>query len=77
MRRNLGLDELMIVNPAAPAGSGREAILSGDFFLAGDGSLYRIEDAGPAEETSVPGQFFLGEDGTLYRLVSEPDKRKP
>ena len=77
MRRDLGLDELMIVNPAPAAGKGGQAILSGDFFLAGDGSLYRIVGANPAEETSPPGQFFLGEDGTLYRLVSEPGKRKP
>ena len=69
------MDELMIVNPAS-AGNGGETILAGDFFLASDGSLYRIEGASPTEETSPPCRFFLGEDGTLYRLVDETDRRE-
>ena len=65
--RPLGLDELMIVNPA-PAGVG--AVLLdprapaprvqglGQFFLGGDGTLYRLQ-----------GRFLLGHDGTLYEVV--------
>jgi hypothetical protein len=75
MGEDLGLDELMIVNPV---GGGLQALfLGGDggiysveaagtgggYFLAGDGSVYRIG----AEE--LPSRYFLGEDGALYRLT--------
>jgi hypothetical protein len=74
---NLGLDELMIVNPAS---GGLRAV-----FLGRDGSLYGVEDvhhrhhprngrgrsfarlAGPADSA----RYFLGEDGTLYERVAE------
>ena len=60
--RRLGLDKLMIVNPAPSDG---EAYLLGD-----DNTLYRVE--GLAEEKS-PHRFFLGDDGTLYEIVG-PDR---
>ena len=63
---NLGLDELMIVNPGLPASDTT-------WLLGDDGGLYQItplgEDAireaalGDAEQ--LPN-FFLGDDGTLY-----------
>lgn len=63
---NLGLDELMIVNPGLPPAHTT-------WFLGGDGGLYQIsrlgEDAtseaalGDAEQLPT---FFLGDDGTLY-----------
>lgn len=63
---NLGLDELMIVNPGP-------APTDATWFLGDDGGLYRIERPGdgatrdPAlgDHTALP-QFFLGDDGTLY-----------
>jgi hypothetical protein len=75
MDGNLGLDELMIVNPIG--GSLRALFLGGDgglysveaadadggFFLGGDGSVYRI-GAG-----DLPSRYFLGGDGALYRLT--------
>ncbi len=63
---NLGLDELMIVNPGpAPADT--------TWFLGDDGGLYRIDRPGegtfrdPAlgDHEALP-KFFLGDDGTLY-----------
>ena len=53
----LGLDELMIVNPGPPE--------SQSFFLGEDGRLYQVESL---DEGSLPeqGEYFLGEDGTLY-----------
>ena len=58
--RQLGLDELMIVNPSS---SGTEAM-----FLGEDGTLYQVQ--GLSEETAPQGmgQFFLGEDGSLYQV---------
>ena len=53
--QQLGLDELMIVNPSP---SGTKAV-----FLGTDGTLYQVQGLG--EEA---GQFFLGEDGTLYQV---------
>lgn len=63
---NLGLDELMIVNPG-PAPS------DATWFLGDDGGLYRIDgfgegttrDAAIGDYEALP-QFFLGDDGTLY-----------
>ncbi len=75
MEGDLGLDELMIVNPV---GGGLRALFlgghgglysveaadaGGGFFLGGDGSVYRI---GAGE---LPSRYFLGEDGALYRLT--------
>ena len=67
---NLGLDELMIVNPGpAPPAHAR-------WFLGDDGGLYRLDhpDAArplgdaiaPPDAVPVP-RFFLGQDGTLYQ----------
>jgi hypothetical protein len=58
--QQLGLDELMIVNPSA---SGTEAA-----FLADDGTLYRVQGLGEEEALQGSEQFFLGEDGTLYHV---------
>jgi hypothetical protein len=63
---NLGLDELMIVNPGV---HGIHAL-----FLDGDGALYAVEaprDAGRREEGA---RFFLGDDGTLYQAL--PGRRR-
>ena len=63
---NLGLDELMIVNPGLPPSHTT-------WFLGDDGGLYQIsplgEEAGreAALGASEPlPNFFLGDDGTLY-----------
>ena len=58
--RRLGLDELMIVNPAS---SGAEVM-----FLGADGTLYQVQ--GLNEEEALQGleQCFLGEDGSLYQV---------
>jgi hypothetical protein len=58
--QQLGLDELMIVNPSA---SGTEAV-----FLGKDGTLYQLRGRGEEEALQGSGQFFLGEDGTLYQV---------
>jgi hypothetical protein len=57
----LGLDELMIVNPGPP---GANAL-----FLGEDGTVYQVQGLG-GEEAQPPGtgEFFLGEDGTLYQM---------
>jgi hypothetical protein len=62
MRRDqqLGLDELMIVNPSS---LGTEAV-----FLGKDGTLYQVRGLGEEEALQGSGQFFLGEDGTLYQV---------
>jgi hypothetical protein len=57
--QRLGLDELMIVNPAAPS--------EGTVFLGEDGVLYKVQGLGEEEDLKGLGQFFLGEDGTLYQ----------
>lgn len=64
---NLGLDELMIVNPGPAAPS------DATWFLGDDGGLYRIDRPGEGttrvaalgDHEPLP-QFFLGDDGTLY-----------
>ena len=62
MRENqqLGLDELMIVNPSA---SGEEAM-----FLGEDGTLYQVQSL--SEEGVGKGleQYLLGEHGSLYQV---------
>jgi hypothetical protein len=58
--QQLGLDELMIVNPGS---SGTEGL-----FLGEDGALYQLQGLSEEEELQGMGQFFLGEDGTLYQV---------
>ena len=58
--QQLGLDELMIVNPSP---SGTEAL-----FLGEDGTFYQVRGLGEEEALQGSGQFFLGEDGTLYQV---------
>ncbi|MEK6801869.1 MAG: hypothetical protein AABZ34_04280 [Nitrospirota bacterium] len=57
--QQLGLDELMIVNPGS---SGAEVM-----FLGEDGTLYQVQGLGEEAVPHGPGQFVLGEDGTLYQ----------
>jgi len=73
---SLGLDELMIVNPAA---NGMRAVFFGRdgrlygltddgddrLFLGDGGSLYQVGSAGSPD----PGRYFLGDDGTLYERL--------
>ena len=58
--QQLGLDELMIVNPSS---SGTETM-----FLGEDGTLYQVQGLG--EENTQPGmgQYVLGGDGSLYQV---------
>lgn len=63
---NLGLDELMIVNPGSPPSETT-------WFLGDDGGLYQISPLGEdASREAAIGDaeplpsFFLGDDGTLY-----------
>lgn len=56
----LGLDELMIVNPSS---SSPEAL-----FLGADGILYQVEGLGDGETPERSRQFLLGDDGTLYQV---------
>jgi len=58
--QQLGLDELMIVNPSS---SGTEAM-----FLGEDGTVYQVQGLG--EENTQPGigQYFQGGDGSLYQV---------
>ncbi len=64
---NLGLDELMIVNPGDPPPRT-------SWFLGEDGGLYRLDhtnrsgDSGVGEAEPVP-RFFLGDDGMLYETL--------
>jgi hypothetical protein len=56
--RQLGLDELMIVNPGPRDGAA--------YLLGDDNTLYRIEGLA---ENDPPTRFFLGDDGTLYEVI--------
>ena len=58
--RQLGLDELMIVNPSS---SGTEAM-----YLGEDGTVYQVQGLGEEEAVEGLGQCFLGEDGSLYQV---------
>ena len=58
--RQLGLDELMIVNPSP---SGADVM-----FLGEDGTLYQIQGFDESGSTEL-GQYFLGSDGALYEVV--------
>ena len=61
--QQLGLDELMIVNPGSPGTEG--------LFLGEDGTLYQVQGLGEEAESPGTGEFFLGEDGTLYQVQGE------
>lgn len=66
---NLGLDELMIVNPGTPPPAAT-------WLLGDDGGLYQVaplRDGGPdiaalGDAEPLPN-FFLGDDGTLYERI--------
>lgn len=58
--QQLGLDELMIVNPSS---SGAEAM-----FLGEDGTLYQVQGLGEDNTQQGMGQYFLGGDGSLYQV---------
>ena len=60
--QQLGLDELMIVNPGPPS--------TDALFLGEDGTLYQVQGLGNEAEPRGTGEFFLGEDGTLYQVQS-------
>ena len=58
--RQLGLDELMIVNPGV-AGLGAVVLSADDNVSQAQG----LEQADPLQGL---GQFFIGDDGTLYQV---------
>jgi hypothetical protein len=58
--QQLGLDELMIVNPGS---SGAEAM-----FLGEDGTLYQVQGLGEEHQQKGMGQYFLSGDGSLYHV---------
>ena len=58
--QQLGLDELMIVNPSS---SGTEAM-----FLGEDGTLYQVQGLGGENTQQGMGQYVLGGDGSLYQV---------
>jgi hypothetical protein len=58
--QQLGLDELMIVNPSS---SGMETM-----FLGQDGTLYQMQGLGEENIQKGIGQYVLGGDGSLYQV---------
>ena len=58
--RQLGLEELMIVNPSS---SGTEAM-----YLGEDGTLYQVQGLSEEKALEGLGQCFLGQDGSLYQV---------
>ena len=58
--RQLGLDELMIVNPSS---SGTEAM-----YLGEDGTLYQVQGLSEEKALEGLGHCFLGDDGLLYQV---------
>jgi hypothetical protein len=58
--QQLGLDELMIVNPGPSGTAG--------LFLGEDGTVYQVQGLGEEAESQGTGGLFLGEDGTLYQV---------
>ena len=58
--QQLGLDELMIVNPSS---SGTEVM-----FLGEEGTLYQVQGLGEEKAQQGMGQYFLGGDGSLYQM---------
>jgi hypothetical protein len=58
--QQLGLDELMIVNPSS---SGKEAM-----FLGEDGTMYQVQDLDEEHTRQGMGQYVLSGDGSLYQV---------
>jgi hypothetical protein len=58
--QQLGLDELMIVNPSS---SRAEAM-----FLGEDGTVYQVQGLGEDNTQQGMGRYFLGGDGSLYQV---------
>lgn len=58
--QQLGLDELMIVNPSSARA---EAM-----FLSEDGILYQVQGRHGESPAEGAGRCYLGEDGSLYRV---------
>jgi hypothetical protein len=58
--QQLGLDELMIVNPSS---SGAEAM-----FLGEDGTLYQMQCLGEENIQNGIGRYVLSRDGLLYQM---------
>ena len=58
--QQLGLDELMIVNPSS---SGTEAM-----FLGEDGTVYQVQGLSEENTQQGMGQYVLGGDGSLYQV---------
>lgn len=58
--QQLGLDELMIVNPGSSG--------IGAMFLGEDGTLYQVQGLGGENTQQGMGQYFLGGDGSLYQV---------
>lgn len=60
---NLGLDELMIVNPGTGAPP--------DLFVGDDGALYRVSASNEQRQLEGLG-LFVGDDGSVYRAEAAP-----
>lgn len=60
--QQLGLDELMIVNPSP---LGRQ-----DLFLGEDGTVYQVHGLADKSGGQELGQLYLSSDGTLYQAQS-------
>jgi hypothetical protein len=68
-QRQLGFDELMIVNPSSPGSSGEEIML-----LGADGTLYQVQSMSGENIPQGLGQCCVGEDGALYQIQAfDPD----
>ncbi|WKJ92499.1 hypothetical protein QZJ86_10245 [Methylomonas montana] len=64
--KQLGLDELMIVNPGT--------LGARSLFLGEDGVVYQLQGYAEAGATSEVERFYLGENGRLYQAdVAEGD----
>lgn len=59
-QRQLGFDELMIVNPS----SSRPTVM----FLGADGTLYQVQGLSEEKIPQGLGQCLLGADGSLYQV---------
>jgi len=58
--QQLGLDELMIVNPSSSG--------TGAMFLGEDGILYQVHGLGEEHPQPGMGQYVLGGDSSLYQV---------
>jgi|SRR5688500_704615 hypothetical protein len=58
--QQLGLDELMIVNPSSSEAKA--------MFLGEEGILYQVQGLGEETKKQEMGQYFLSEDGSLYQV---------